>query len=180
MRKMTSATDPEHFLPLIDFVLTSRSSHNHVENYAFAVSPYAIIFQENQSPVIADQPAHDIRLSDIRERILADWPSSLDHQTNLEIEFDNIKRNCSNIFDSVKNISFEQDGATSAFNIFKDCIGKQIVQISEVTKMAILLSILKTSFVSTQADVILTQSNFESSASAQESIRSLDSKVDAC
>lgn len=50
----------------------------------------------------------------------------------------------------------------------------------EVTKMTIHLSSPKSNFVSNQADVILAQSNFASSASVQaESIRSLVSKVDA-
>lgn len=39
--------------------------------------------------------------------MIADSPSYYDHQMILEIEIDNLKRNCVNIFDTLENISFE-------------------------------------------------------------------------
>lgn len=73
-------------------------------------------------PVIADQPAHDLLIPEIKERMTADSPFSSDHQTVLEFEIDILKRNCSDIFDTAKTISFELADVLSALNLFKDLL----------------------------------------------------------
>lgn len=81
-------------------ILASEYSPPHDSNQKLVVSS-SVVVQEDQSPVIAYQPTHELRLLEIREKMIFDSLSYFDHQTILEIEIYNIKENCSNIFYTV-------------------------------------------------------------------------------
>lgn len=111
--------------------------------------------------------------------MMAESPSS-NHQTVMDIELNNAKRMCDSIKYLVKNVLFDQFATLSEFNIFKECLYKEVLHQQSCVKMIVELSLLKTSFVKTQSDVILEQYNIALLAhNKSDSLLSISSRVDA-
>lgn len=99
------------------------------ESIALMVSPATAAF-DHIDILSARKSLHENRLSEIKDQIIANSPSS-DHQTAMKIVIDNVKRMC----DFIKNISnsvlFKQYSSKYSDNLFKECQTKDVLDISE-------------------------------------------------
>lgn len=146
---------PEPFLPIaldiapINFVSGSPVSLVDPSSAMF-------IFVDQPGGPSSSQVQHAAHIFNIRERIQFDSHTSSDHQTTLQIEVENVKRNCAAIKELIKSISHEQDVVKSFFEFFKYRLTNDVLHISEnVSRMSVEISTFKYHFIKMKSDVFL-------------------------
>lgn len=100
---------------------------------------------------------------------------SLEEQTKIEVDIDQIQRSCNALSEYLRTLSAEQARVLGGFDLFKTRLMKEVHSIFDhVAKMSVEFSVFKVQVAQTQANIITSQIVPISSHDHTTALRSLD------